>query len=377
MCKVPTIVHMNPEALRAEIPALERTVYLNTGASGPAPRRVVEAVEDVVERHEFEAPAGQGKYQAAFEVFEDTRATVADHVGTDAENVALAQSTGDGIGRLAAAMDWEAGDVVVRTDLEHPAGVLPWERLQRQAGVETRVVHSERGHLDHEAYREAVEGAELVCLSSVCWTTGTRLPVAELTEIAHDAGARVLVDAVQSVGQHPVDVESWGADAVAASGHKWLLATWGSGFLYVDPDFAPELDPAHVGYFAVEDPPSEGYELKPGARRMEVGTRSLAPCAGLQEGIATIESVGYDAVESRIERLTDRLKAGLDDDRLRSPADYESGLVSFRVEDAESTVERLQSAGIRVRSIPVPDTVRASIHVFNTAEDVDELLSAL
>jgi len=84
-----------------------------------------------------------------------------------------------------------------------------------------------------------------------------------------------------------------------------------------------------------------------------------------------------NAASERVERLTDRLKAGLDPDSLRSPREYESGLVSFTVDDPETTVERLADAGVRIRSIPVEDAVRASVHVFNTAEDVDRLLDAL
>jgi selenocysteine lyase/cysteine desulfurase len=140
----------------------------------------------------------------------------------------------DGINRIACALPWEPGDAVVRTDLEHPAGILPWQRLARQRDVEVRVVGSEAGRLDLDAYREAVDGAALVCLSALTWNYGTHLPVAELVDVAHDAGALVLVDAVQVPGQAPMDVGEWGADAVAAAGHKWLLGLWGAGFLYVE-----------------------------------------------------------------------------------------------------------------------------------------------
>jgi selenocysteine lyase/cysteine desulfurase len=112
---------------------------------------------------------------------------------------------------------------VVRTDLEHPAGVLPWTLAHQRHGVERRVLETDQGHLDTDDVKDAVEGARLVCLSSISWNYGTRLPVAEVVEIAHDAGAEVLVDAVQSVGQVDVDVEAWGADYVAAVSHKWLL----------------------------------------------------------------------------------------------------------------------------------------------------------
>ena len=368
---------MEPAALRAEMPALERTIYMNTGASGPSPRRVVEAAEAFVEHHEYEAPGAEGMYPAAFGAYEDVRETVAGFVGASPAEVALTQSTTDGINRLSCAMDWEPGDVVVRTDLEHPAGILPWDRLSRTRGVEVRVVESQDGRLDRQAYREAVEGAKLVCFSALTWNFGTRLPVADLVAEAHDAGALVLVDAVQVPGQGPMDVGEWGADAVAAAGHKWLLGLWGGGFLYVEEALADALVPGALGYRGVETPTAEAYELKAGAPRFEIGTTNPAPHVALRAAIETMEGIGLDAVEERIARLAGRLVEGIPGDRLVSPAEPESGLVTFAVEDPEATVERLKDHGLVLRSLPYPETVRASVHAVNTAEDVDALLDAL
>ncbi|MFB6151870.1 MAG: aminotransferase class V-fold PLP-dependent enzyme [Haloarculaceae archaeon] len=368
---------MTPEELRADVPALDDVVYLNTGAAAPNPRRVVEASRLAQERLSYEAPAEDGKYAAAQGAFDDARAAVADHVDADPDAVALTQSTTHGIGRLVAAMDWSPGDVVVRTDLEHAAGIFPCQRLARRHGAEVRVVETEGGRIDRESYEAAVEGAKLVLFSSLTWTHGTRQPVTDLVEVAHDAGARVLVDAVQSVGQRPVDLDAWGADAVAAGAHKWLMGTSGAGFLAVDPAFARELTPPVVGYRSVEDAGAESYVLRPDARRFEVGTAPVGPYAAMREGMAILDELGYDTVTDRIERLTDRLKEGLGDERLVSPREYESGLVTFTADDPEATVDRLADAGIRVRSLPHGDTVRASVHVFNDATDVDALLDAL
>ncbi|QLH79190.1 aminotransferase class V-fold PLP-dependent enzyme [Halosimplex rubrum] len=367
---------MTPEELRADVPAMDRGVYLNTGAGGPSPRRVVDATEDALEYHEYEAPTGAGTYGALFDALDETREVVAGHVGVAPESVALTQSTTDGIGRIAAAMDWQPGDVVVRTDQEHSAGILPWERLQQTHGIEVRVVEAAGGGVDREEWKAAVDGATLAVFSSLCWTDGCRLPVAELTDIAHDGGARVLVDAVQSVGQRPVDFGAWGADAVAAAGHKWLMGPTGTGFLHVTDEFAESLEPAQVGYMGVEDPEADDWGLKPDARRFEVGSVSPVPYAGLREGIATVEDLGFETVTDRIERLTDRLKEGLGD-RLVSPERFESGLVAFAADDPEGTAERLADAGIYVRDIPPTGTVRVSVHVFNTADDIDALLDAL
>ncbi|WP_255151593.1 aminotransferase class V-fold PLP-dependent enzyme [Halorarius halobius] len=364
---------MDPTELRADIPALDGATYLNTGASGPAPARVLDAAADAQRRHEVDAHHGD-PYPHAWDAYDATREPVADLLGAAPDEIALAGSTGDGISRVVNAVDWEAGDAVVRTDLEHPAGVLPFARL-REMGVEVREVPAPGGYLDFDAYREAVDGVRFVCLSSLSWLHGTRLDVERAVDIAHDAGAFVLVDAVQSVGHHPVDVTRWGADAVVAAGHKWLLGVWGAGFLYVDGDVVESLRPRHVGYRGVEHP-TEGFAYHPDASRFEVGTQSLAPYAALREAIAVHGELGSDAVHDRVLGLAERLADALGE-RLVSPAEPESGLVTFTAEEPEATVDRLAERDIHVRSLPGGEHVRASVHAFNTAEDVDRLLDAL
>jgi cysteine desulfurase/selenocysteine lyase len=370
---------MDPEQLRADIPALEECAYLNTGASGPSPRRVVDAVDEYHHQHKFDAPCGDGMYHVAMDVRERAREAVAGFVGTTPEEIALTRNTVEGINHVATGIDWEPGDVVVRTDLEHPAGELPWERLADTRGIEVRELETEQGRLSLEDVKDAVADARLLCLSSLSWNYGTQLPIADVVEIAHDADTLVLVDAVQSPGQVPVDVTEWGADFVAASGHKWLLGLWGSGFLYIDRNRLDDLQPERIGYFSVDREAtmgSEGYTYAPDASRFELGTTALGPYVGLQESIALFEQVGMDTVQTRIERLTDRLKDGLGD-RLVSPREYESGLVTFTAEDPDETVERLAESGVQIRSIPDPHACRVSVHAFNTADDIDRLLAGL
>ncbi len=366
---------MTARELRADVPALSESAYFNFGAHGPSPKYVVDAASEYIADHEY----GSGTtdpYTRAFETYEAVRERIAAFVGAEPDEVALTESTTDGINRVAGAFDWEPGDVVVRTDLEHPAGVLPWKRLERE-GVEVRVVETEGGRIDREAYADAVADARLVCFSAITWTHGTRLPVAELVDIADDAGAFTLVDAVQSPGQVAMDVGDWGADAVAAAGHKWVLGPWGAGFLYVDRDAAAELAPRAVGYRSVKSPNAGEIEYKAGAKRFEVGSTTPAAHVGLTEALDAIEAVGIDAVSSRIESLTDRLKAGVPADRLLSPRRYETGLVAIDVDDPEATVERLAADDIVVRSLPHPDAVRVSVHAVSTAAEVDRLVEAL
>jgi selenocysteine lyase/cysteine desulfurase len=367
-----------PADVRASVPAFDDVRYLNTGASGPSPRPVVEAAQRAIETHEWNAAGDPGPYPYAFGVYEGARADVADFAGADAEEIALTQSTTDGINRFASTFEWEPGDVVVRTDIEHPAGILPWQRLERR-GCEVRVVPTTDGRIDRDTYREAVDGAKLVCLSALTWNYGTRLPVEGLVADAHDAGARVLVDAVQVPGHRRLDVTEWGADAVAMASHKWMLGLWGGGFLYVDGDLVDDLEPGAIGYRSVEDAGAAEYELKPGAARFEIGTTSPAPYAALSASIDLLESVGLGTIESHVDGLARRFVDDVPADRLVSPRDPESGLVTVRVEDPEATVERLREEyGVVIRSLPAPEgAIRASLHVYNTDEDVDRLLEGL
>lgn len=367
---------MTPTDLRADVPALQEAAYLNFGAHGPSPRRVVDAANGYNQTFEYDVPVDDDPYQTAFGEFDRTRQRVASFVGADADEIALTESTTAGINAVANAIDWEPGDAVVRTDVEHPAGILPWQRLQRE-GVDVRVIETDRGQLDVDEFAAAVDGAKLACFSAVTWTHGTQLPVAELVDIAHDAGARTLVDAVQVPGQLPMNVSEWGADFVAAAGHKWLLGLWGSGFLYVDREVAESLAPRTVGYRSVETPTADPFEYAAGARRFEVGSANQAPYVALREAIDLVDEVGLERIQDRIHRLTTRVTESVPDTRLLSPESPESGLVTVEVDDPGATVERLAEAGIVVRALPEPNAVRASIHAVSTTSDVDRLRNAL
>jgi selenocysteine lyase/cysteine desulfurase len=223
--------------------------------------------------------------------------------------------------------------------------------------------------LDRDAYKDAVQDATLVCHSSVSWY-GVRLPVEELVETAHEAGASVVVDAAQSVGAERVDVNDWDADYVAAPAHKWLLGPWGVGFLYVSDD-APVEAQTRVGYKSAVEP-NESAALHEDARRFEVSTSSPSLLAGARAAVETLENVGLRTVENRVSRLTARLEDGLGDSHISTGGD----LVRFEDTTPDETVERLKNEGVVIRSLPNGD-LRASLHVFNTADDIERLLDGL
>lgn len=362
---------MDAHELRALMPSVVRdAAYLNTGASGPSPRPVREEMENVLDAH-TKAHVADEPYAYEQRVADKTRDALASLLNAQPERVALTSNTTDGINTVADCFDWRSEDAVVTTALEHPAGVLPWNRLADVYGVDVRTVPAaDNGDaLDRDAYKNAVRGAKVVCLSSVSWY-GISVPVADFVEIAHDAGAVVVVDAAQSVGAEPVDINDWDAEYVAAPAHKWLLGPWGGGFLYVS-DEAPSGGQTRVGYKSAVAP-NDSPTLREDARRFEVSTSSPAVLAGTRAAAQTVNSVGVDVVEERVARLTGLLEERLGDRHLTTGA----GLVRFEDTTPDDTVERLNDEGIVVRALPNRD-LRASVHVFNTTEDVDRLIEAL
>lgn len=367
---------MDLRTLRAEIPALDDSIYCNWGASGPAPQSVVEATNGALAAFETAGHTEENPYNRAQEIFDTTRASIADLLGSTEDEIALTQSTTDGINRVISALDWDETDRVVTTDAEHPATDLPLDRLARTAGVEIIRVSTDGGKLDQDSVVSALSGASLFVFSAIDWLYGSRRPVGELVEIAHETDVPVLVDAVQAIGQTPVDLATWDAEFVAGAGHKWLCGPWGAGFLYVDAPTISECSPAGIGYRSVENPDEE-YTLHPSARRFEVSTTGVAPYVGLQQAIEHQQSIGTETIETKITGLVAEIKGQLPADTVASPDDFHPGLVTVHVDDAAAAVEHLQQQDITVRSLPKDGLVRISLHAVNTETAVTQVCDHL
>jgi L-cysteine/cystine lyase len=361
---------VNLEAVRAEIPVLERAAYLNAGTFGPLPRRTVETMVRHVEERLALGRAGRAFFEGALAARDELRARLAALIGAPRDSLALATSTTEGCNIVVAGLRLEAGDEVVTTDAEHPGllGALrAWNLDVRKAGV------SAARALDafDLVRREVTPRTKLIAVSHVVWTTGQVMPVRELTGL----GVPVLVDGAQSAGAIPVDLEALGCDFYTVSGQKWLLGPDATGGLYIRPDWIDRLAQTFPSYPAWADVTT--LEPWPDARRFESLFTPTASVAALLESLAFADGAG-DERFAHARGIAERCRelVGTRCEVVTEPG--QAGLVSFRPNgDPAETVARLEEAGVIVRDLPGTGLVRASCGFWTSEGDLERLAGAL
>jgi selenocysteine lyase/cysteine desulfurase len=368
---------------RAFFPVTRELVYLNHAGVAPISTRVQEAME----RYLVEATArGAFDYLRSYDAeIERVRGCAAGLIGARREEIAFVKNTSEGLGIVAAGLDWQPGDQVVTCDLEYPSNVYPWWSL-RGRGVETVLLKGRDGRLPFERIEEALASprVRLLALSSVEFGSGARNDLEALGKLCRERGALFCVDAIQSLGCLPIDVERCAIDFLAADGHKWLLSVEGCGVFYCASRVLDRVTPRIVGWRSVagrNDFDVYDLTLYPDASRFEEGSPNTAGIFALGAAIDLLLELGIDAIAERVLALTDRAVRGLAERGavLRSPRGpgEASGIVSFTLpgEAPSRTVRRLREA--RIFAIERRGGVRISPHFYNDEDEIDRLLSAL
>jgi cysteine desulfurase/selenocysteine lyase len=284
---------------------------------------------------------------------------------------------------------------VVTTLLEHHSNLLPWMRLRDRQGIDLRLIPpAADGTLDMgDLEREITPGTRLVAVTHASNVLGNLVPVREIAGICRDRGALLLVDGAQSVPHVPVDVAALGCDFLCFSGHKMLGPT-GTGVLWMK---EPGPEPLFLGGGAVEQVTASGYTLASGYERYEAGTPNIGGAIGLSRAVKYLEMLGMEAVAGHERALTRQMidgLSGIDGVTLYGPGATADriGVVSFTVRglhphDVATLLD--SEADIMVRSghhccMPLMDLlgtpdgmVRASLHCYSNAEDVDRLIETV
>jgi selenocysteine lyase/cysteine desulfurase len=370
---------MNLDRLRKEFPITKSYVYLDHASVGPLPRRSFKAVERL---NEEKLLKGKLAWEGWDEVLDDVRRAIADFISAGEDEIALTSNTSEGLGIVTNGFRWEKGANIVTTDLEFPSSLFACQGVSRRYGAELRVVRNVGGTLPLEEFDKAIDNnTGMVVLSHVQFSNGYRSKLRELSDIAHEKGATVLVDAIQSIGAMPLDVEKEDVDFLSCGGYKWLLSPIGVGFLYVKRACLDKIAPTILGYRSDEEVYNLSYRrlsLAGSARRFEHGQRNYPGFAGMVESLKMLKEVGMKNIQKRIWKLCEDVIKGAQELNIpvNSPllAENRSGIVNLGVTSPGDVEEKLLLKGIIVSS---RDGLRVSPHFYNTREDVERFLFAL
>ncbi len=317
-------------------------------------------------------------------------------INAEKDEVALAENASTAWGLAFNGIDFRKGDVILTSEMEYVTNLIGFLNAKKMYGVEIRVVpNDEYGNFSLPALEEAISPrTRLIAMTHIPSTAGGMIPVVEIGRIARKHNILYLVDACQSIGQIPVDVKAIGCDLLSVTGRKFLRAPRGTGFLFVKKPVQDQLKTYFVDGHSTEWVREDDYKLRDDARRFQLYERNRGLTLGLGKAIEYVLDIGVDRVWLRVQQLADHLRASLDSIdgiKVHDRGEQKCGIVTFSVEgmDAVTVKNRLGESHINVSIGTAISTliymnknhlisvIRASVHYYNTEEEIGRLCEVL
>jgi selenocysteine lyase/cysteine desulfurase len=365
---------LNWDEIRADFPVAGREAYLNSAAAGPLPRPVMEAANGYYREMMEE---GDARWDEWLERRETVRRRVAQFINAEPDEIALTTNTSSGMNIIVDAL--EGRGEVISCELEFPVSTITW--LHR--GIHVNMVKAVEGEIRIEHVRRAMnEKTAVICLSHVQYSNGFR---SNLEQLGLSKGNHALVvNASQSAGAFEIDVKRMQIDALCATGHKWMLAGYGSGFVYLSRKVLDETRARAIGWLSVEEPfgdsNREFHVRTDAAARIELGCPHFAGIFALGAAVDYLLKIGAPEIEQRVLSLNRHLTVRLEEEgwRVLSPLRDESsrsGETLIAAERPKRVVAYLARRGIVVTE--KPQGIRVATHFFNNEADIERLIAAL
>ena len=394
-----------PDGIRDDFPALAQEinghplVYFDNAATTQKPHAVLDAIQNYYEHDNANVHRGIHELSnRATAAYEGARDRVAQFINAPArEDIIFTRGTTEAINLVAATWgtaNLGAGDVILLTELEHHSNLVPWQLLAQRTGAKLRFipVNGDEGTLDLSDLDGQLEGVKLVSLTHISNALGTINPVAEICAQAKVVGVVTLVDAAQSAGHMPLDVQALGCDFLALSGHK-LCGPTGVGVLFARRELQEAMPPYQGGGEMISKVEFHKSEFNVPPHKFEAGTPNVAGAAGLHAALDYLDAIGLDAIHVHDTELAHYAKERLsefEDIRIFGPTEERGGLVSFIFENVHAldlaTLADQQGVAIRIghhctqplhEKLGVPATARASFYFYNTRSEVDRFIEVL
>ncbi|MDR1351967.1 MAG: cysteine desulfurase [Treponema sp.] len=393
------------EAIRADFPILREQVngrdlvWLDNAATTQRPRQVIDRLSYYYAHENSNVHRGAHELAArSTDAYEDARKKAARFIGApSADNIVFVRGTTEGINLVAwayARQYLKPGDEIILTMLEHHANIVPWQLIAGETGAVLRVAPIDRtGQIVLSEYGRLFNSrTRFAAITQVSNALGTITPAAEMVQIAHSRGVRVLIDGAQSVSHLPVNVGLLDTDFFVFSGHK-IFGPTGIGVLYGKSDVLEAARPYQGGGNMIADVTFERTVYQKAPARFEAGTGSIADAVGLGAALDYVSGIGIENIaawEQELLRYAMKELAGVPGLRLVGTASAKASVLSFVLEGRglEETGGYLNSRGIAVRAghhcaqpvhryFGLEGTVRPSLAFYNTPEEIDKLVRAL
>lgn len=398
------IGELDPMALRNDFPLFDSDnqpdlIYLDSAATSQTPRLVIEAMNTYYQS--YRSNIHRGMYaisEKATREYEHARSRVASFIQAHPDEIIFTRGTTESLNALAYSLTKKltANDEVIITELEHHSNLVPWQQLAKERGFRLRFIPITGTYeLDLDAYRSMLsERTKIVSIAWVSNTLGLCVPVKEIGELAHSVGALVVVDGAQGVPHLTTNVDFMDCDFFAFSGHKMFGPT-GIGVLYGKREHLERMDPFLYGGGMIKDVCLDDSEWADIPAKFEAGTPPIAEAIGLGAAISYIQHIGMSAITHHTKELAtyayDQLSK-YKEIRCITPADpaQRSSVITFhhQVIHAHDLTSILNREKIAVRAghhcamplmkkLGIPSSVRASFSVFNTKDEIDQLIQGI
>lgn len=398
----------NWDSVRADFPVLDQQVngkplvYLDNAATAQKPRSVIQSLVDYYERDNSNVHRGlHALSMRATNGYEGARTRVAKFINAaDPAEIIFTRGTTESINIVA--RSWghahlKPGDIVLTTEIEHHSNLVPWQQAAKASGATLKYVpvlgDNAEGGLDLDALNELLTPeVKLFAFTHISNTLGSINPIDELCRRAKAVGAITVIDAAQSIGHVPLDVQELDCDFLAFSGHKMCGPT-GIGVLYGKRDLLDKLAPDETGGGMVVTVDYEGATWKPSPERFEAGTPNIADAIGLAAACDYLDSLDRAAIaqhDHELGQLAYEKLSTIPGIRILGPAKDRCGVVSFAFADvhAHDVVTFADEDGLALRGghhcnqplmrkLGLTSTTRASFYIYNTAEEIDVLVASL
>ncbi len=394
---------MNPETIRKDFKIFENRniTYLDSGATAQRPYQVINAVEEYYSKNN--ANPHRGTYDLSIdstEEYDKARRKVAEFINAKRpEEIVFTKNATEALNLIANSYGLEnlqKDDSVVISIMEHHSNIVPWQKVTKlkEAKLEYLYINDNYEITEEEINKKINKNTKIVSITQISNVLGVKTPIEKIIKAAHNVGAIVIVDGSQSVPHIKIDVQKMDADFFVFSGHK-LMAPMGIGVLYGKYDLLDKLSPFLMGGDMIEYVYEQETTFAKPPTKFEAGTQNIGGAVGLASAIEYLENIGMKQVENIENELLNYTKEQfnkLDFIEMYAPKENENqiGVISFNIKDVHphDTATILSSYGICVRAgdhcaqplirfLNLPATCRASMYIYNTKEDIDNLINAL